>query len=127
MAEGFRLTGVDDLVKRLEGVPVTLREVVGREVETIVRDGVRFWRARTPYRTGRLRNAERARILRTRGDFAVGAEFILRGPRARVYFILAARHYPHLRRVMHDWVTRVGNPRVLDATRRALRQAGFTG
>ena len=120
MADGFELVS-----RNLERLPAALARQVDVTLRQIVQDGIRHWRAHSPFRTGQLRRAERYRLIPGPHGLIVGATFHVEGPRARVYRILAARRYPHLRRVMNDWVARVGNPRLLAAVRRVSAEHGF--
>lgn len=127
MPLGFRITGFDQVAAALDRATAEVRSEVAAELDRLVADGIRYWRANSPYRTGRLRRAERATIIRENG-FAVGAQFRVHGQRGRVYFILAHRfpnRYGRLKDLMDMWVAHVGNPRILAAVERALRRAGF--
>lgn len=106
--------------ERVANLPPAVRRAIAAELEVLAREGIAYWRGRVPVRTGELRRALRAELIRGLDGVVEGLGFTVRGQRGRVYIILGASVHPQLQRVMTDWITRVANPRINRAIDRAI-------
>lgn len=101
-----------------------LHEALLAAMTLLARDGVRYWRQRTPKITGTLRRSEVATVTADRADLRYGVNFHLRGRGASYYHLVAnTRRNRHLKglRVVDLWLDR-NIDKYID---RGLTAAGF--